>query len=121
PKTSYLLTPNRAGVVASIVAAALRAEFTLLLPEDLLTEIRDVTQNKPYLATRIAPDAMEQLVAHLLSVSELIAMHHEQIPHICRDVKDDYLLAYAVVGQADYLVSGDKDLLVLREVEGVRI
>jgi predicted nucleic acid-binding protein len=31
------------------------------------------------------------------------------------------LLAYAVVGEADYLVTGDDDLLVLGEVAGVKI
>ena len=43
------------------------------------------------------------------------------MPSVTRDRKDDYLLAYAVVGRADYLVTGDRDLLVLGEVEGVRI
>ena len=36
-------------------------------------------------------------------------------------VKDDYLLAYALVGSADYLATGDDDLPDLGEVEGVRI
>jgi len=31
----------------------------------------------------------------------------------CRDPKDDKFLELAVSGQADYIVSGDKDLLVL--------
>jgi predicted nucleic acid-binding protein len=35
------------------------------------------------------------------------------IPAVTRDPKDDYLLAYALVGEADYLVTGDEDLLVL--------
>ena len=43
------------------------------------------------------------------------------IPALTRDPKDDYLLACAVVGQADYIVTGDDDLLVLKEVEGVRM
>ena len=30
-------------------------------------------------------------------------------------------MAYAVVGQADYLVTGDRDLLALGKVEGVEI
>ena len=38
-----------------------------------------------------------------------------------RDRKDDYLLACAVVGQAEYLVTGDNDLLVLDGIEGIRI
>ncbi len=33
---------------------------------------------------------------------------------VMRDLKDDYLLAYALVGEADYLVTGDKDLLELQ-------
>lgn len=40
---------------------------------------------------------------------------------VCRDPKDDKLLACAVEGLADYLVTGDRDLLVLREFRGVRI
>ena len=31
----------------------------------------------------------------------------------CRDRKDNHLLALAVDGQADYLITGDNDLLVL--------
>ena len=45
----------------------------------------------------------------------------ESIPAICRDPKDDYLLAHALIGSADYLISRDKDLLTLREVEGIKI
>ena len=42
-------------------------------------------------------------------------------PQRCRYPKDDYLLACAVVGLADYIVTGDDDLLVLKEVEGVKM
>lgn len=39
----------------------------------------------------------------------------------CRDPKDDMFLAPAVHGEADVLVSGDKDLLALNPFRGVRI
>ena len=45
----------------------------------------------------------------------------DPIPAVTRDPKDDYLLAHAVLGAADYLVSGDQDLLVLERLEGVKI
>jgi len=35
--------------------------------------------------------------------------------------RDDYLVAYALVGGADYLVTGDADLLVLARVGEVKI
>lgn len=39
----------------------------------------------------------------------------------CRDPKDDKFLEVAVSGRADYLVSGDQDLLVLHPFRGVQI
>jgi putative PIN family toxin of toxin-antitoxin system len=40
---------------------------------------------------------------------------------ICRDAKDNYLLALAKDSNADYLITGDKDLLTLEEFEGTKI
>ena len=40
---------------------------------------------------------------------------------VCRDPDDDIVLATAVAAQADAIVTGDEDLLVLREYEGVAI
>lgn len=40
---------------------------------------------------------------------------------ICRDVRDDKLLALALDGNADLIVTGDKDLLVLNSFEGIPI
>jgi predicted nucleic acid-binding protein len=39
----------------------------------------------------------------------------------CRDPKDDKFLELAVSGDADYIVSGDKDLLELNPFQGIRI
>lgn len=39
----------------------------------------------------------------------------------CRDPKDDKFLDAAVSGQADFLVSGDADLLVLHPFRGIPI
>jgi len=44
-----------------------------------------------------------------------------QLPGITRDPKDDAVVACAVEGQAAYVVSGDGDLLTLREVPGIQI
>lgn len=38
-----------------------------------------------------------------------------------RDIKDDKFLACASEGKVDYLITGDKDLLVLREYEEIKI
>lgn len=38
-----------------------------------------------------------------------------------RDIKDDKFLACAIEAKVDYLVTGDEDLLVLIEYEGIKI
>jgi uncharacterized protein len=40
---------------------------------------------------------------------------------VCRDRDDDKVLATAIAGQADVILTGDDDLLVLGEYEGIRI
>lgn len=40
---------------------------------------------------------------------------------ICRDPDDDHVLASAVSGNADCLISGDEDLLVLKDFQGIPI
>jgi putative PIN family toxin of toxin-antitoxin system len=39
----------------------------------------------------------------------------------CRDSRDDMFLELAVSGHADYIVSGDTDLLALNPFQGIRI
>ena len=117
---SYLLTPKNS-VIAQIVEAGILGRFDLLFPEDLADELVEKARTKPYLAERIAPEEVRELVDLLSEVSETVLKITTEIPAVTRDPKDDYLLAYALVGQADYLVTGDRDLLVLGQVEHTQI
>lgn len=45
----------------------------------------------------------------------------KSIVTVCRDSKDNFLLALAKDGQADYLLTGDKDLLELKKFGKTRI
>ena len=45
-----------------------------------------------------------------------------QLPRqIGRDINDDKFLACAIEAKADYLITGDKDLLILKEYTGIKI
>jgi putative PIN family toxin of toxin-antitoxin system len=44
-----------------------------------------------------------------------------EIPNVCRDPDDDEILAIAIAGNADAVVTGDSDLLAIRRYEGIRI
>jgi putative PIN family toxin of toxin-antitoxin system len=120
---SFLLLNKRDGarIIETLVRAALFRQIILLLPVDLLDELVVVTREKRYLAARITPEQIERLLGLLSAIAELLPRIEEPFPAGVRDAKDNYLLTYAVIGRADYLVTGDADLLVLDEAEGVKI
>ncbi len=118
---SFLLHPARGSAAVGLVRAALAGRFQLLVPEGLLAEIETQGREKPYLAARIAPAALRELLDLVAGEAELIPAISEPLPALTRDPKDDYLVAHAVVACADYLVTGDLDLLAMGAVEGVQI
>ena len=118
---SHLLHPEKESPVNQILEAIFQGELQLLLPEELVEELRRLVPRKEYLAKRISAQQVEEWAALLTQVAEVIPRITIEIPAVTRDPKDDYLVAYALVGRADYLVTGDRDLLALEQVEDVRI
>ena len=118
---SYLLAPKPQGTIPSLIISAFEGKYTLLISETLLTELAKTIKARAHLAKRIHPEQAEEFIEVLRAIAELLSEISEPIPSVTRDPKDDYLLAYALLGKADYLVTGDDDLLILKEVEGVRI
>jgi len=45
----------------------------------------------------------------------------ESVEPVCRDPEDNLILASSVAGKTNYMLAGDKDLLVLEEHKDVRI
>lgn len=119
---SYLLTaPGTGGTVTRLVEAAFLAEFTLLLPEELLVELCEKLRTSRKLSQRITDDEAQRLIALLRQVAIVLPTITEPIPPVVRDSKDDYLIAQALLGGADLLISRDKDLLSLARVAHVEI
>ncbi len=87
----------------------------------LLDEIEEMIKRKPYLRERIREEELTRFIHLLKIVSKEIPFITAEIPIATRDPKDDYLIAYAILGKADYLVTVDKDLLVLGQVGKVKM
>ena len=118
---SYLLNPKKDSFVSLLLDKVAEGEITLLVPQALLVEIESVVLKKPKLLQTITRKRLTKFIQSLSAVSTEIPLIHEAIPQLTRDPKDDFLIAYAVLGQADYLISGDNDLLVLKEIQGLKI
>ena len=65
----------------------------------------------------------KQKVKDFLEFLESIAIKTEITSNVtlCRDPKDNFLLALAKDSKADYLLTGDNDLLILNRFENTKI
>jgi putative PIN family toxin of toxin-antitoxin system len=110
---SLLLKPSEGGPVRSLFYAFVAGRFALLLPEWLVNELTTTVKNKPRLSKRISVEQLNRFTTSLVFLAEKVDKIEPPVPAVTRDPEDDYVLAYALVGRADYLVTGDKDLLAL--------
>jgi len=73
---------------------------------------------RPYLAPLIAPATLDWL-RQLIAAAELVTVTESIVA--CRDSTDDKFLELAVSGHADFILTGDADLLVLNPFRGIPI
>lgn len=98
-----------------IIQAWKKDIFILLISQQLMSEFEDVISRKKFLNYHAAfKERGEELIASLKAAAETVEpLPVKKLPVHSRDSKDDYLLATALGGKADYLITGDEDLLVL--------
>ena len=84
----------------------------------MLDELRSVLTRSGK-SFEMSPQAATTVVNQWLSYVTLVTA--TRIIEACRDPKDNMVLATAVEGQVEYIVTGDPDLLVMGEFEGIRI
>lgn len=90
----------------------------LLFSQELLEEFVAVVK-RPKLRKYISQDELEDLLETIDEVADFVNVTSKISE--CRDPKDNFLLSLAVDGKADYLLTGDKDLLVLKKIGDTEI
>lgn len=94
-------------------------DVKILFSEELIEEL-SATIKKPKLEKYFSKkDALEEMMLVFEPFIDLVEIKSQV--NICRDVKDNFLLALAEDGKADYLITGDNDLLVLNRFKETRI
>jgi uncharacterized protein len=96
--------------------------YTLCLTDKIEAEVLDVL-NRPRLRQKFTQitDERVALIASRLRKAQWVTISDQDVEPICRDPKDDIFLACAKVSGADYLISEDRDLLVLKEHAAAKI
>lgn len=93
----------------------LKESFDLLISKEQLEEIKTASKKGKLKKYYLFSDRIIEFIQNLEFAAELIKPIPEaNLPVHSRDPKDDYILAVSLGGKADYLVTGDEDLLVLK-------
>ncbi len=115
---SYLIS-HRPPIATLIDFHLMRDDFALLTSFALLEELNRVLQY-PKLGRYYDDQTRLRFIALIAALGEIVDVP-EQVPRICRDPDDDQVIACAVFGEADIIISGDNDLLDLGQVGRVPI
>lgn len=87
----------------------------------LLDELEEVLSRRKFIkAIRAANETLDSLIAHYQDLAHLVRPK-PLAGRIARDRDDDHVIACAVAAKANLVVTGDRDLLVLKAYRGLRI
>ncbi len=111
--SAILKTASTPGAVVRLVTA----KHVMLTSAETQEELRRVL-TKPYFQ-RVTTDRIKRNVEVMFAASELVII--TTTATACRDPMDDKFLELALNGQADIIISGDKDLLTMTAYKGTRI
>ena len=110
---------SRTGYPGRLLRAVQSGRVTLITSEYQIAELRDVLF-RDSLRRFIQPAEATDLIHHMATVAVVI----DELPEVglSPDPKDNAILATGIAGQADLIVSGDKnDVVALGDAEGIPI
>jgi putative PIN family toxin of toxin-antitoxin system len=107
----------RNGLPARVVDLWSAGKFDLIISQHIVKEVA-IAWGKPYWRERFA---QESVAAALAELSRELTPITLEIEGVEGHHEDDLIIATAVSGLADYLVTGDKELRAVGDYRGVKI
>ena len=111
---SFLLTKD----LSKIDSLLKGNHVKLLFSQELLEEFIEVAK-RPKFKKYFSQQDIKNLLSKINTKAEFITVKSNVT--ICRDAKDNFLLALAKDGKASHLITGDSDLLVLNKISKTEI
>lgn len=96
----------------------LKGKVKLIFSEELFSEFISIAE-RPEFKKYFSNSDINQLIQIIDKYGILIKVTAEI--NLCRDIKDNFLLNLAADSKADFLVTGDKDLLEIKNLLNTKI
>ena len=116
--TNILISGSRwAGNEAKLIDLVEDGKAKLYVSPAILEELRGVLMRPKF---ELTESEVLEIVEHIVAISTIIEPL-EEINVVENDPPDNRIIECAVEAKADYVVSGDRDLLNLKEFRGIKI
>ena len=114
--TNVIIAAFTARGLANSVFELCLGKFEIIISEYIINEVSNKLTGK----LKVPPEIVNEIIK-FLSDSCTIFEYALLEENVCRDIKDDNILALAGSSKSKYIVTGDKDLLVLNKFEKTQI
>ncbi|MBU0757356.1 MAG: putative toxin-antitoxin system toxin component, PIN family [Nanoarchaeota archaeon] len=98
-----------------VIAKGIDGDFRLLTSVHIIEEVIDELRNK----FKFPEENIQELIDIIFTYYDIIDPKSRYL--IVRDTKDNKILECAFDGNADFIVTGDKDLLVIGQFKQIKI
>lgn len=105
------------GLCSGLLIRTRKHDFDLILSDDIIREFKGVLTKK----LKISSSDISEITDIIKEAASEILHKVNSAPHICRDPNDEMIIACAVDADADYIVTGDEDLLILKKFKNIII
>ena len=98
-----------------VIRRGILGEYQLVISAEILDEVVDKLRNKFH----FPEESIQELIDILMTYCHVVEVTSKF--DTVRDKKDNKIVECAFDGKADYIVTGDPDLLELKEFRGIKI
>jgi putative PIN family toxin of toxin-antitoxin system len=105
------------GVARKAIEYLIEGKANIYISKNIIEEIEKVLLSPKF---NVGIEKAQFIIKEIESIAYTIEPKNE-IRNICRDNKDHIILECAIESMSEYIVTGDKDLLVIKDYEGIKI
>jgi len=105
------------GLCSGLLIRARKHNFDLVLCDNIIRKFKGILTKK----FKVSSSDISEITSIIIEASSEILHKTASAPRICRDPNDDMIIACALDADADYIVTGDEDLLILKRYKNILI
>jgi putative PIN family toxin of toxin-antitoxin system len=105
------------GKPREVIQSALKGYIRFYITEEILSEIKNVLHRDKF---NLKPQFIENVISEIISIAEWVEPS-EHFHVIENDPDDDIIFDCAFASKPEYIVSGDKHLLVINKWKNIEI